>query len=231
MLNLTEMHAYYGVSHVLQGVTLSVGENEVVALLGRNGVGKTTTIRTIMGLTRQSGAISFRGNDILASTTWQRSRLGIGYVPEDRRIITGLTVGENLTVANSGSVRRSPWDLDRIYERFPILRERRKQLATTLSGGEQQMLTVARALMGNPSVLLLDEPSQGLSPIMVATLAQIIRDIHASGLAILLVEQNFRMAIELASRAYVLNKGRVVYEGSAAELASEDNPAQRYLAI
>ncbi|MEO8558202.1 MAG: ABC transporter ATP-binding protein [Rhodospirillales bacterium] len=231
MLNLTEMHAYYGASHVLQGVTLEVGENEVVALLGRNGVGKTTTIRTIMGLTKQSGAISFHGNDILASTTWQRSRLGIGYVPEDRRIITGLTVGENLTVANSGSVRRSPWNLDRIYERFPILRERRKQLATTLSGGEQQMLTIARALMSNPSVMLLDEPSQGLSPLMVATLAQIIRDIHASGLAILLVEQNFRMAIELASRAYVLNKGRVVYQGSAAELASENSPAQRYLAI
>lgn len=231
MLKLADVHAFYGRSHVLQGVTLEVGEGEVVALLGRNGVGKTTTIRTIAGLTRQTGSIELGGQAMLDLPAWRRARLGIGYVPEDRRIIPGLTVDENLIVARYGSVRHSPWSAERIYEYFPILRERRKQIGTTLSGGEQQMLTIARALMGNPSILLLDEPSQGLSPIMVSTLAGIIRDIHRSGLAILLVEQNFRMAMDLADRAYLLNKGQVVYQGTTAELAQSDNPAQRYLAV
>ena len=221
MLELEDIHAYYGDSHVLQGVNLTVGHSEVVALLGRNGVGKSTTMRAIIGLVRQTGAVRLHGRDLSSQPTWRRARAGLALVPEDRRIIEGLTVEDNLRVALWSANRSGAWNLHRVWEHFPRLKDRRTQLGTSLSGGEQQMLAIARAVLSNPSLLLLDEPSQGLSPIMVNVVRGIIRDLHASGISILLVEQNLPMALALASRAYVLNKGRIVHEGPCVQLAQD----------
>ncbi len=231
MLELRDVHAFYAESHILQGVDLEVRSSEIVSLLGRNGVGKTTTLRTIMGLTRQQGSIRLGGEDLVGLDPWQRSRKGLGFVPEDRRIFTGLTVEENLRVAMWASARRGGWALDEIYEIFPILYTRRAQLGSTLSGGEQQMLAIGRALLGHPKVLLLDEPSQGLSPAMVNTFVETIRRIHERGLAVLLVEQNVRVALGLSQRAYVLNKGRVVHQGSSDDLQRAGELVTRHLAI
>lgn len=231
ILELNDVHAYYGSSHVLHGVDLQVAEGETVALLGRNGAGKTTTMRTIIGLTRQSGHITLKGERIEADAAWQRARKGIAYVPEDRRIIPGLTVEDNLRVAGWASKRNQPWTIERIYDHFPILLERRSQEGTTLSGGQQQMLTIARALLANPSVLLLDEPSQGLSPLMVKAIRKIILDLGTTGLTIILVEQNLPMALDLASRAYVMNKGKIVHQGPTAQIADNEELLKRHLGV
>jgi branched-chain amino acid transport system ATP-binding protein len=206
----------------------------VVCLLGRNGAGKTTTVRSIAGLTPpRSGTITLRGRDIVGLPPFRIARLGIGFVPEDRRVFPNLTVHENLEVARRtwGNGSASPWSEDRVFDLFPILRERRRQAGGTLSGGEQQMLTIARTLMGNPEILLLDEPSEGLAPIVVDTLREQLGRLKASGLTIVLAEQNVRFVSDLGDRVYILEKGMVRYQGSMAGFLDDDEVRRTYLAV
>jgi len=233
ILEVEEIHTFYGLSHILFGVSLGVGEKETVVLLGRNGAGKTTTLRSIIGLTPpRLGEISFYGQSITRRPGNEIAHLGIGFVPEDRRIFPKLTVWENLDVARKpGKARRVSWDFERVYHLFPILKTRQNQLGGTLSGGEQQMLTIGRTLMGNPDLLLLDEPSEGLAPLVVQDLGEQIRKLKTEGLMILLCEQNTHFSFPLSDRAYVIEKGRIQYQGKIAEL--KDSPAimLRYLGI
>lgn len=220
MLILSDVHAYYGRSHILRGIDLRVDAGEIVTLLGRNGVGKTTTIRTILGLTQQRGSIIVNDLEISGKSPFERARAGLALVPEDRRIVEGLTVKENLSIALwAAKGRAGPWSLERILGDFPILSERQNQIGTSLSGGEQQMLAIARAAISNPSVLLIDEPSQGLAPKMVETVRKMIIELNASGIAILLVEQNLALAVGLSTRSYILNKGEIVHSCASSELS------------
>jgi branched-chain amino acid transport system ATP-binding protein len=223
-LSLTNVHAFYGDSHILHGVEFSLQEGHVLALLGRNGAGKTTCISTIVGfLTPREGEIRLFGEAIGGLSPERISRLGIGLVPQGRRIFPSLTVRENLVVAQQRqSSSTMPWDVDRIYELFPKLRERHAQFAGTLSGGEQQMLSIGRALMGNPRVLLLDEPSEGLAPLIVAEVGRTIKRLKERGQSIVLVEQNRQLALEVADRAVILNTGRCVFAGDASEILNND---------
>jgi len=214
------LHTYYGKSHILHGVSLVVREGEIVTLLGRNGAGKTTTLRSLVGLTHaREGVVRIFGH---ATTHWPPFRiaeLGVGYVPEGRRIFANLTVEENLKVPHE---RPGQWTIRSIYDQFPRLGERRTNKGRQLSGGEQEMLAIARALLLNPRLLLLDEPSQGLAPIIVQEMFQVIVNMRRAGMSVLLVEQNVRAAVEIADRAYVLDDGRVVFEGAAAEFAKDE---------
>jgi len=231
MLDLKDVNAYYGDSHILRGVSLSVGQGEVVCLLGRNGAGKTTTILTIMGyLKPRPGRILFHGRDISALPPYAVSRLGIGFVPQERGIFPSLTVRENLTVF-ARSAGDSPWTLPRIFAMFPSLHARANNLGFQLSGGEQQMLSIARALMLNPSLLLLDEPSEGLAPMIVQTIVEAMIALKGEGLAILLVEQNLRTALAVGDRHHVINKGQICFSGSSAELESNDFVLRSYLSV
>jgi branched-chain amino acid transport system ATP-binding protein len=231
MLELHDVNAYYGESHVLQGVSLTVNEGEVVCLLGRNGAGKTTTILATMGyLKLRPGRIAFRGRDISGLPPYAISRLGIGFVPQERGIFPSLTIEENLTVfARGGTAGR--WTLARIYELFPVLEARARNLGFQLSGGEQQMLSIARALMLNPSLLLLDEPSEGLAPIIVQQIIDALLSLKKEGLSILLVEQNLRAAMALGDRHHVLSKGTICYTGSSVELAGNEKILGDYLSF
>ena len=234
LLELSHVEAYYDDSHILFDVSLTVDSGEVVCLLGRNGAGKTTTVRSIVGLTPpRAGRITLRGHDLVGLPPFRIARLGIGFVPEDRRVFFNLTVQENLEVArrtwDNGAA--NAWTPERVYELFPILRERRRQAGGTLSGGEQQMLTIARTLMGNPEVLLLDEPSEGLAPLVVDNLRQQLGRLRASGLTIVLAEQNVRFVSELGDRVYILEKGMVRYQGSMAEFLADEPVRQAYLAV
>ena len=220
MLRLTDIHTHYGLSHVLQGVSIEVGAGDVVGLFGRNGVGKTTLIKTVAGWVRPSrGEIVFDGAPIHALTSDQICRRGIGLVPEDRRVFPGLSVEENLQLGAMQKPGRPKAEtrrlLDAIYTRFPRLGERRAQLGTTLSGGEQQMLAMARVLMGEPRLLLIDEPSEGLAPKIVDEVFALIESMRADGIPILLVEQNVRRALDVVTRFYAIERGRVVFEGRA----------------
>jgi len=219
-LIVEDLHTYYGKSHILHGVSLEVREGELVTLLGRNGAGKTTTLRSLMGLTpAREGAVRVFGH---ATTDWPPYRianLGVGYVPEGRRIFPNLTVDENLLVP---AARPGPWTIPRIYELFPRLSQRKTNKGRQLSGGEQEMLAIARALLLNPKLLLLDEPSQGLAPLIVQEVFKTVVHARREGISVLLVEQNVRAAVEIADRAYVLDDGRVVYEGAAAEFAKDE---------
>ncbi len=233
ILEVNEIHTFYGLSHILFGVTLGVNEKETVVLLGRNGAGKTTTLRSIMGLTPpRSGEISFYGEKIIRRPGNEIAHLGIGFVPEDRRIFPKLSVWENLEVAckpkRAGGVQ---WNFERVYALFPILKTRQHQLGGTLSGGEQQMLTIARTLMGNPDLLLLDEPSEGLAPLVVKDLGEQILRLKAEGLMILLCEQNTRFSFPLSDRAYIIEKGAIQYQGKTAELQNSPDIKLRYLGI
>lgn len=222
MLELNDVHAYYGDSHVLRGVSLALGKGEAVGLLGRNGAGKTTTLLTIMGYLRPpKGSIRFGGEQLDGLHPYLIARRGIGFVPQERRIFPSLTVHENLTVGErrNGSVR---WSLDEVLEIFPNLRERQKHLGCHLSGGEQQMLAIARALLVNPELLLLDEPSEGLAPIIVDKIVHVLREVKGKGLPILLVEQNLATALALADRHYILAKGAVCYAGTSEELNRDE---------
>jgi branched-chain amino acid transport system ATP-binding protein len=231
MLELIDVNAYYGDSHVLRGVSLTVNEGEVVCLLGRNGAGKTTTILTTMGyLTPRPGRITYRGRDIAGGPPYVIARLGVGFVPQERGIFPSLTVAENLSVFARGDAR-SRWTLPRVYELFPSLLSRATNYGFQLSGGEQQMLSIARALMLNPSLLLLDEPSEGLAPIIVQQIISALRSLKDEGLSILLVEQNLRTALVLGDRHHVLNKGEICYSGTSAELEGNEAVLQRYLAV
>ncbi len=231
MLELQDVHTYYAQSYILQGVSLHVAEGEAVALLGRNGVGKTTTIRTIIGFTPpRRGQVLFRGQPIQRLKAAEISRRGVGLVPQGRRIFPNLSVRENLTVAARGA-ERGGWNLEEVYRYFPRLKERQTNLGNQLSGGEQQMLAIGRALMTNPQLVLLDEPSEGLAPKILLEIAAIIGQLQQKGLSFLLVEQNLRMALDITSRVYVMNKGRVVWEGSSAELRENEAVKHQHLGV
>jgi branched-chain amino acid transport system ATP-binding protein len=214
------LHTYYGKSHILHGVSLEVAEGKITALLGRNGAGKTTTLRTLMGLTpARQGRVSIFGTDVTRWPTFRIAASGVGYVPEGRRIFANLSVEENLKVPLQ---RGGPWTAMRIYELFPRLAERRQSRGRQLSGGEQEMLSIGRALLVNPQLLILDEPSQGLAPLVVREVFRIVLKMRDEGISVLLVEQNARMTLEIADHAYVLDDGRIVYSGNARELAADD---------
>lgn len=230
-LSVDDVHTYYGDSYVLQGVSLRVGRGQLVAVLGRNGVGKTTLIRSVVGFTPpRSGRIYLYGQDITLRPSHVIARMGVGLVPQGRRIFPSLTVEENLRVA-ARAAGANGWILDRVYELFPRLRERAHQRGGKLSGGEQQMLAIGRALMTNPSLLLLDEPSEGLAPKLVLDLAETLTRLKTQGLSILMVEQNLALAIRLADVVYVMSKGTIVFEGLPQELDRAGDVRQRYLGV
>jgi len=228
MLSVRDLDTYYGRAHILAGVALEVRKGEAAALLGRNGAGKSTTLKSIMGWARpQRGEIVFDGRRIDRLPTWRIARSGLGYVPEDRRIFTDLSVMENLDVGRRGE----GWTPEKLFALFPNLAEAKHRPAGKISGGEQQMLAIARTLMGNPSCLLLDEPSEGLAPVIVDQLATAVRGLKAAGVAVLLSEQSWRFAAAVADRAYVIEKGRIRFAGTMAELATDESVRARYLAV
>ena len=231
MLRLEALHTYYGRGHILQGVDLEVGEGQIAAVLGRNGVGKTTTLRSIVGLARpRSGKVLLGGKDVAGWAPHRIVRLGVGYVPEGRMIFPDLTVVENIQVAQRVPARQ--WSMERLFEVFPSLAERRKSKGSQLSGGEQQMLAVARALVTDPRIILLDEPSQGLAPLVVEELVRIIARLRGEGVSVLLVEQNLKLAEALADVVYVMVKGQTVYRAPLAQFASErEDVKTRYLVL
>ena len=235
LLVLEKIDAYYGVSHVLQGVSLAVGAGEVVLLLGRNGAGKTTVMRTIMGLVAAKGErIAFRGQDVRGMAPHRIARLGIGLVPEDRRMFAKLTVRENLEVGRKAPAdghAGGKWELERVFELFPALEPLQDRKSGTLSGGQQQMLTIARTLMGNPTLLLLDEPAEGLAPVLAQGLAEQLVRLRSEGLSMLISEQNLSFARTLAERAYVMESGCVRHQGTLAQLDAEPAAWTRYVAF
>jgi branched-chain amino acid transport system ATP-binding protein len=230
LLEVSDIHVHYGKVAALRGVTLEVGEGEIVALIGANGAGKTTTLKTISGLRPlSSGRVVFRGEDISKTPAHKRVKLGIGQAPEGRGIFPGMTVQENLLMGAYGRKGDLNADLDEVYTLFPRLAERKTQFGGTMSGGEQQMLTIGRALMTKPSVLLLDEPSMGLAPMLIAQIFEIIEEINNRGTTVLLVEQNAHQALQLAHRAYVLETGRVVKSAAGSELLHDPQVREAYL--
>ena len=237
LLVVEELHAHYGKSHILHGVSLQIDAGEIVCLLGRNGVGKSTTLKSIMGLVRPSrGRVLFKGSSIEGLPPYRVARLGLGYVPEERRIFPTITVRENLLMGIKGrqarnGAGRDRWTLERVYEFFPRLKERERQRAGTLSGGEQQMLTMGRTLMGNPDLLLVDEPTEGLAPMIVEQVERILHAVHGSGTPVLLVEQSMETALALAERVYVMSKGQIVFQGSVRELQESGTVRKQYLEV
>jgi branched-chain amino acid transport system ATP-binding protein len=234
---MKDVHGYYGKSHILHGVNIDIGRGEMVALLGRNGVGKSTTLKTIVGLVKPAqGSITFNGEDIAGHPTHRIARWGIGYVPEDRAIFNSLTVRQNLLMGvKHGRVHRVPenegWTMERIYDVFPALKTRENNKGSQLSGGEQQMLTMARTLMGNPTLLLIDEPTEGLAPLIRRNVAEILHRINETGVSVLVVEQNLRFVLPLCSRAYIMTKGEIVYSGTSHELLDDKETQKRYLEV
>jgi branched-chain amino acid transport system ATP-binding protein len=232
MLQVNDIHTWYGDSYILQGVSLEVKDGTCVALLGRNGMGKTTTIRSIMGLAPpRQGSILFNGNELVGMPTHKIARLGIGLIPQGRLIFQSLSVIENLTMAARPAGKKDPWTLDKVFAVFPKLGERRKNKGNLLSGGEQQMLTIARALMTNPDLLLFDEPSEGLAPVVVDEVFRVIAELKAAGESILLVEQDFGMAMSVADYAYIMSKGTVVYESAPDQLINDEHAKAVHLGV
>lgn len=233
MLAVQDVVSGYGLSQVLHGVSLDVGREEVVALIGRNGAGKSTLLRTIIGLLRaRRGSIRFQGQDLVGMETFRIVRLGIGYMPDEHKIFADLTVEENLEMARRvGGRKNGVWTRERVYELFPRLKELAPKRGDQLSGGERKMLAIGRALMNNPDLLLLDEPGEGLAPLVVAELAERLRDIRASGISILLADQNLKFCRRVADRAYVIERGTVRYSGAMEELWSNQEVIDRYLAV
>jgi branched-chain amino acid transport system ATP-binding protein len=234
LLEIKDLNTYDEESHILQGVSLNVGNGEIVCLLGRNGVGKSTTLKSVIGLVKpRSGEVRFKGQNVVGMPPHTIAKLGVGYVPEERRIFPPLTVRENLLMGIKPGNRANGdrWTIEKIYEYFPALGARDKQKGGHLSGGEQQMLTIARTLMGNPEVILIDEPTEGLAPLMVKTVEQVIQNIHHHGTPVLLVEQNMRMAMRLARRFYVISKGKIVFQGTGRELEEAHEVRERYLEV
>jgi branched-chain amino acid transport system ATP-binding protein len=232
-LEASNIYTSYGLSQILFGVSLRVEEREVVSLLGRNGVGKTTTLRSIMGLTPpRSGSIRWKGEELVGKPPFQIAKLGIGFVPEERRIFSDLTVWENLDVAvKPARDKENLWTLDRVFNLFPALHPIQNRRGGYLSGGEQQMLTIARTLMGNPDLLLLDEPSEGLAPIVVQQLGEQISKLRQEGMTILLCEQNARFSLDLSDRLYILEKGEVRYQGNVVDFRKDEEAYRTYLAL
>jgi branched-chain amino acid transport system ATP-binding protein len=232
VLQVNDIHTWYGDSYILQGVSLEVKDASCVALLGRNGMGKTTTIRSIMGLVPpRKGSIVFNGNELIGLQPYRIARLGIGLIPQGRLIFSSLSVVENLKMAARTSGKKDPWTLDKVFTLFPKLGERRKNKGNLLSGGEQQMLTIARALMTNPDLLLFDEPSEGLAPVVVDEVFRVIAELKAAGESILLVEQDFGMAMSVADYAYIMSKGTVVYESTPDDLVNNEAVKATYLGV
>ena len=230
MLKVDNIHVYYGAIHAVKGVSLEVNDGEIVALIGANGAGKSTILKTVSGLMHpRSGSISFCGNDIAHTDAYKLLRTGLAHVPEGRRIFQQMTVQDNLEMGAFIHKEVNKDDLERVFNYFPRLKERRKQIAGTLSGGEQQMLAMSRALMSRPKLMMLDEPSMGLAPILIDQIFEIIKQLHKDGTTILLVEQNASKALEIADRAYVLETGKVILSGTGKELASSDEVKKAYL--
>ena len=229
MLDVAGIHTYYGDSHVLHGVSLSVGDGEVLTILGRNGTGKTTLVRSIIGFTPpRQGAVRLKGDDVAGWPPYRLIERGVALVPQGRRVFPSLTVRENLEVARRGTGR---WSLSRVYELFPRLRERADNRANKLSGGEQQMLAIGRALMCNPDLLLMDEPTEGLAPLLVREVGRVIGELKREGLSILLVEQNLPLALGVADRVHILSRGQIVYRGAPSALSADEDVKSRYLGV
>jgi branched-chain amino acid transport system ATP-binding protein len=234
LLELKDLHTYYQESHILQGISLNVDQRDIVCLLGRNGVGKTTTLKSTIGLVKpRSGEVLFKGQNVSGTPPYTIAKLGVGYVPEDRRIFPTLTLRENLLMGIKSGQKgnRDGWTIEKVYKYFPALQAKDKQKGGHLSGGEQQMLTIARTLMGNPEVLLIDEPTEGLAPLIVETVEQVIQDIHQDGIPVLLVEQKMRVALRLAGRIYVISKGKIVFQGTCQELKEAHEIREKYLEV
>ena len=232
ILTVRDLVTGYGLGAVVHGVSLDVNEAEVVSLLGRNGAGKSTTLRSIMGLTPpRSGTVEFMGKAIAGRDSYEIARLGIGYVPVDRRIFVDLTIEENLMIVREVMRRDGRWTLDRVYQLFPALAELKRKSGSGLSGGEQKMLAIGRALMGNPALLILDEPSEGLSPLMVTTLVDAIRRIRTEGVTLLIADQNVKFARRVADRGYIMEKGTIRFSGTLEELWANEEVVHRYLAL
>ncbi|HEY0817820.1 MAG TPA: ABC transporter ATP-binding protein [Rhizobacter sp.] len=231
MLQLKDLHAYYGKSHVLHGVNLDVKPGEIVALLGRNGSGRSTTVKTIMGLVDGHGSIKFRDEEILGKKAYQIAHAGIGYVPENRDIFPKLTVHQNLMLGEKGTGKKPRWSFDDMYQMFPRLKERQHTEAGVLSGGEQQMLTLCRTLMGDPDLIMIDEPTEGLAPKIVELVAEYLKELKRRGVSVLLVEQKLTIALEISERCYVMGHGQVVFEGTPTQLRADAGIRKEWLEV
>jgi branched-chain amino acid transport system ATP-binding protein len=231
MLAVTDLHAFYGKGHILQGVNLEVAEGEIVSLLGRNGVGRSTTIKAIMGDIRAHGSIRFRDEEICGLPPYVIARKGLGYVPENRDIFPSLTVRQNLLLGMKNPRRPGRWSAEDMFKLFPVLRERADTPGAVLSGGEQQMLTICRTLMGDPYLIMIDEPTEGLAPMLVRQVGMLLTEIAQRGVAILLVEQKLTIALTISQRIYVMGHGRVVFEGSPEDLRRHDDVRREWLEV
>lgn len=236
LLEVKEIQSYYGKSHILHGVSMKLAEGDLVCLLGRNGVGKTTTLKSIMGIVQaQEGNILFRGKELIGRAPYQIARMGVGIVPEDRRIFPSLTVNENLVMGikkeKDEASSKQGWTIEKVYESFSQLKERKDSKGAHLSGGEQQMLTVTRTLMGNPELILVDEPTEGLAPLILKSVLEMLSNVRESGVTILMVEQNFKAAVKIADRFYIMSKGKIVFEGDGPALQAAENVRKSYLEV
>ena len=231
MLRVSNLHAYYGKSHVLQGVDLFVGQGEIVSLLGRNGVGRSTTVKTIMGQVEHTGDVNFKGQSLLGLESHDIARKGLGYVPENRDIFPTLTVRQNLLLGRKPGQKESRWSEGDMYDLFPRLKERLNAPAGVLSGGEQQMLTLCRTLMGNPDLIMIDEPTEGLAPKIVEQMATLFGENSSRGVSILLVEQKLTIALRISQRLYVMGHGRIVFEGTPADLQADETVRKEWLEV
>ena len=231
MLKVTDLHAYYGKSHILQGVNFHVENGEIVSLLGRNGVGRSTTVKTIMGEVAPTGSIEFKGEEIAGKKSFEIAHLGLGYVPENRDIFPGLTVRQNLLLGMKSSKKEGRWKIDEMFEMFPNLAERADVHGGVLSGGEQQMLCMCRTLMGDPDMIMIDEPTEGLAPKLVEQVGQLLKEIAGRGVSILLVEQKLAIAMQISQRAYIMGHGQIVWEGTPDELRQADAIRAEWLEV
>ena len=231
MLKIIDLHAYYGKSHILRGVNLDIAKGEIIALLGRNGVGRSTLVKSVMGLVPITGSINYKEKEIVGDATHDIALQGIGYVPENRDVFSTLTVKENLLLGVKDKNAKAEWTVDEMFTLFPNLKERADVIASALSGGEQQMLTICRCLMGNPEFMMIDEPTEGLSPQMVETVAELLKNISSKGISILLVEQKLTIALRLASRVYLMGHGKIVFEGTPKELENNNEIRKEWLEV
>ena len=230
MLEVRDLHAYYGKSHILHGVSLAVGKGEIVSLLGRNGVGRSTTIKAVMGQVAATGSVRFKGEEILGRKTFEIAHLGLGYVPENRDIFPTLTVEQNLLLGMKRS-KSGKWTCEEMYAMFPRLRERKNTAAGVMSGGEQQMLTLCRTLMGDPELVMIDEPTEGLAPKIVELVGQYLRELKNRGISVLLVEQKLSIALDISDRLYVMGHGQIVFEGSPDDLKANQAVRKEWLEV
>jgi branched-chain amino acid transport system ATP-binding protein len=231
MLDVKDLHAYYGKSHILHGVHLNVAQGEIVSLLGRNGVGRSTTIKSIMGQVEHKGSIRFKGEELSGQETFVIARKGLGYVPENRDIFPGITVRQNLLLGMKSSRQKGRWTIEDMFDLFPRLRERAEAPAGVMSGGEQQMLTLCRTLMGDPDLIMIDEPTEGLAPKIVEQMAKLFEEIKNRGVSILLVEQKLTIALKISQRVYVMGHGQIVFEGTPDDLRSNEAIRKEWLEV